>query len=100
VSEPFALKFTKVAREQLDLLRNDGHLEKKHRKVQRTLGRLQIDPSHPGLNSHKYTSMAGPNGEEVWDSYVENKTPSAWRVFWHYGPGSRVITILSITPHP
>jgi hypothetical protein len=72
----------------------------KLRKVQRTLGRLQLGPAYPGLNSHKYSSMAGPNGEEVWDSYVENKAPSPWPIFWHYGPGPGTITILSITPHP
>jgi len=40
---------------------------------------------------------------KVWDSYVENKTPGAWRIFWHYGPDEadqKVITILAITPHP
>lgn len=100
MTEPFELKFTKVAKDQLESLSRDGHNEKKLSKVRRTLGRLQNNPMHPGLNSHKYSSMAGPNGEEVWDSYVENKTPSAWRVFWHYGPGKRVITILTITPHP
>lgn len=100
MTEPFELKFTKVAKDQLESLSRDGHHEKKLSKVRRALGRLQNNPMHPGLNSHKYSSMAGPNGEEVWDSYVENKTPSAWRVFWHYGPGKRVITILTITPHP
>lgn len=97
---PFELRFTKVAEDQLEALRNDGHLEKKLRKVHRALGRLQTNPSHPGLNSHKYSSMAGTNGEEVWDSYVENNTPSAWRIFWHYGAGTGVITVVAITPHP
>jgi hypothetical protein len=100
VSQPFDLQFTDVAADQLELLKRDGHQEKKHRKVQRALGRLQLDPAYPGLHSHKYSSMSGPNGEEVWDSYVENRTPSAWRIFWHYGPDPRTITILSITPHP
>lgn len=97
---PFELRFAKVAQAQLDSLTGDGHLEKKLRKVRRALGRLQRDPSHPGLRSHKYSSMAGTNGEEVWDSYVENNTPSAWRIFWHYGPGAREITVVTITPHP
>jgi hypothetical protein len=100
VSETFALRFTRVAAEQLETLSRDGHSEKKLAKVRRALGRLQTNPSHPGLNSHKYSSMSGTNGEDVWDSYVENNTPSAWRIFWHYGPGNRVITIVTITPHP
>lgn len=52
------------------------------------------------MNSHKYSELKGANNEEVWESYVENDTPSAWRVFWHYGPGQGVITVVAITPHP
>jgi hypothetical protein len=44
--------------------------------------------------------LHGQNGEDVWDSYVENNVPSAWRVFWHYGPGERVITVVLIHPAP
>lgn len=44
--------------------------------------------------------MRGENGEKVWEAYAENKTPSAWRVFWHYGAGGNEITIVAITPHP
>ena len=54
----------------------------------------------PGLNTHKYSSIQGKNGEEVFESYVENKTPGAFRVFWHYGPDRQEITIVAITPHP
>lgn len=61
---------------------------------------LEANPRHPGLNSHKYAELKGANGEDVWESYVENRTPSAWRVFWHYGPGKDTVTIVSITPHP
>ena len=73
----------------------------KHRKVQRTVRLLRdVGPRHPGLNSHKYSSLAGPNGEEVWESYVENKTPGAWRLFWTYGPDADMITLISVGPHP
>jgi len=61
---------------------------------------LETNPRHPGLNSHEYSELVGANGEKVWEVYVENKVPSAWRVFWHYGPGQGVITVLAITPHP
>ena len=56
-------------------------------------------PTYPGLHSHKYRSIHGSAGEDVWDSYVENHTPSAWRIFWHYGPGSGTITIITIGPY-
>jgi hypothetical protein len=44
--------------------------------------------------------MKGAAGQPLWDSYVENHTPSAWRIFWHYGPGDGEITIVTIGPHP
>jgi len=51
-------------------------------------------------HTHKYNAMQGPKGEDVFESYVQNKTPGAYRIFWHYGPGKRNLTILKICPHP
>lgn len=96
---PFRLLFTSTARQNLldlDAPSSAARLT----KVRNALGRLEANPRYPSLNSHKYSSVHGPNGQEVWESYVENRTPSAWRIFWHYGPGADVITIVSITPHP
>lgn len=98
--QPFKLSFTDEAAQVLKDLGGSQEYEKKLRKVNRTLGRIETDPRHPGLNSHKYDSISGAEGEEVWESYVENKTPSAWRVFWHYGPNAGVITIVTLGPHP
>jgi hypothetical protein len=55
--------------------------------------------------------MIGPNGEDVWESYVENKTPAGWRAFWCYGPDElghedpsgrtiKIITVVAIAPNP
>lgn len=96
----FKLKFSREAKSVLGDLEGQRQYEKKLRKVRRTLARIEDNPRHPGLNSHKYSSLSGPNGEEVWDSYVENRTSGAWRIFWHYGPDQGVITILTIGPHP
>lgn len=73
---------------------------KKYQKVLKTLALMETNLRHPSLNTHKYESLAGANGEEVFEAYVENKTPAAFRVFWYYGPTREVITILAITPHP
>lgn len=100
MSVPFVLRFARSAEDALAELSASPQHARKLKKVRNALGRLQVDPRHPGLRSHKYTSLHGHNGEEVWDSYVENNVPSAWRLFWHYGPGDRVITVLLITPHP
>ena len=45
---------------------------------------------------------------KVFEAYVQQNTPPAYKIFWHYGPdetdknGKRIaiITILAITPHP
>ena len=39
-------------------------------------------------------------GVKVWQSYLENRTPAAGRIFWAYGPGKGEITILAVEPHP
>lgn len=73
---------------------------KKYKKVLSTLGKMQTNMRHPSLKTHKYDSLSGLKGEEVFEAYVENRTPGAYRVFWYYGIGKNVITILAITPHP
>lgn len=94
----FRLEFSAEAAENLISLEQSD--PKKHRKVLKTLGLMESNLRHPGLKTHKYSSLAGPNGEEVFEAYVENKTPAAFRVFWYYGTDQGVLTILAITPHP
>lgn len=74
--------------------------QKKFRKVIKTLRLLAEAPKYPGLNSHKREAEKGPQGEDIWESYVENNRPSAWRVFWFYGPDANTITVIAIIPHP
>src|ERR1700735_3350906 len=97
---PFTLLFTRQANSDLDALEKNKALEKRCKAVKKALGYLQANPRHPGLNTHKYSSLEGPNGEEVFEAYAENRTPAAYRIFWHYGPGKDAITIIAITPHP
>lgn len=95
----FRLVFTSEANDVLRDLESP-QCATKLKKVRKTLGLIQQDPSYPGLRLHKYRSFHGRNGEDVWDSYVENNTPGAWRDFWHYGPAEDHITIVTIGPHP
>lgn len=96
----FKLKFTQQAKKDLEELKNNPALDKRYKAVLKTLGLLSRDSRHPGLNSHKYKSEKGPNGEQVFEVYAENKTPAAYRIFWCFGPGPGFITILTITAHP
>jgi hypothetical protein len=94
----FRLLFSLEAKLALDNLQQVD--PKKYQKVLKTLGLMETNLRHPSLNTHKYESLVGANGEEVFEAYVENKTPAAFRVFWHYEPTRDVITIVAITPHP
>ena len=96
----FDLQFTQRAGGDLDALEADPGLAKRLKAVRKALGLLETNPRHPGLNTHKYASIKGPNGEDVFEAYAENNTPAAWRIFWIYGPARNQLTILTITPHP
>ena len=97
---PFTLFYTDEALSVIKDLEGPAYIGKM-KKVKKTLRMLcDVGPSHPALNSHKYQSISGPNGEDVWESYVENQTPGAWRLWWVYGPNSDAITIITIGPHP
>jgi hypothetical protein len=96
----FELLFTDQANADLDSLEANAGLAKRMKAVRKALGMLETNPRHPGLNTHKFSSLKGPGGEEVFEAYAENKTPAAWRIFWHYGPDKKQITILAITQHP
>jgi len=72
------------------------------RQVVKCLDLLPSNPRHPGLQTHEYHSLENPfdKNDKVFEAYVQNRTPGAYRVFWCYGPDKKQITILAITPHP
>jgi hypothetical protein len=97
---PFSLSVTNEARETLRKLGLDPGLAKRLKAVKKTLSQLESNPRHPALQTHKFQSLSGPNGEEVFEAYAEQRTPAAYRVFWYYGPEKGQITVLAISPHP
>lgn len=98
---PFALLYTPTAQHTIEELRSSKATSVKCKKVLKALKFLQeLGPAYPGLNCHKYSSLTGPSGEEVWEVYVENHTPTAWRIWWVYGPDADTITIVAVGPHP
>jgi hypothetical protein len=101
------LRFTDESSKQLKALAADPAKRGLHLQVLKTLGLLELNTRHPGLNTHEYRSLIGANGERVWEAYAQNQTPGAYRVFFHYGPdegsGKKripILTIVAITPHP
>ena len=96
----FSLLFSETAAGQIDKLRRDRGLAKRLKAVRKTLARLETDPRHPGLQSHEFKSLSSLQGMKVFESYAEQDTPAAYRVFWHYGPRKGQVTIIAITSHP
>lgn len=99
-SKSFEIFLSEQAEDDLKVLELDSALSKRFKAVNKALAYLQSNPKHPSLNTHKYTSLSGPNGEEIFEAYAENQTPAAYRIFWYYGPLKQQITVLTITKHP
>lgn len=101
------LVFTTEAAAALKRLQSDPAKTGLCRQLQKVLGFLETNLRHPSLNTHEYASIQGPNGEKVFEAYVQNNTPGAHRVFFHYGPDDNkkqkrqaILTIIAIIPHP
>ena len=97
---PFQLLYTDEAQTVIDAMDAKTYADKRKKVIKALRILHEVGPAHPGLHSHKYQSLHGPNGEDVWESYVENRNPSAWRIWWVDGPGADTLTIVTIGPHP
>ncbi|MBR6020289.1 MAG: hypothetical protein IK055_08765 [Lachnospiraceae bacterium] len=71
-----------------------------YRKIGKAMKLLSGNPKHPGLESHCVNALSNRYGKKVWESYLENNTPAAGRMFWIYGPEQGEITIIGLEPHP
>ncbi len=81
----YELIFTPQADSDLQEIENDPSKKNILKAVRKTLGFMETNLRHPSLNTHEFTSLKGPNGEKVFEAYVQQKTPSAYRIFWYYG---------------
>jgi len=101
------VKFTPTADGHYAELEDSPSKDAMFEQARKALGYLELNPHHPSLNTHEFTSLTGANGEKVFESYAQNNTSGAYRIFWHYGPDETkgkkripVITVIAITPHP
>lgn len=102
------LRFSPTANAQLTQLENDLNLKGVLKQVRKTLAYLEADLRVKSLQTHKYESLSKRYKREIFEAYVQQDAPSAYRVFWHYGDdevdekGKRIpiITVIAITPHP
>ena len=83
---------------------NSGSASKDEMKLYKKMGKamyhISQNPRHTGLETHEITSLSKRYGMKVWQSYLENQTPAAGRIFWVYGPNRGEITIIGLEPHP
>ena len=98
----FELLFTRSAQAELDRLEGSPRKAGLLKQVKKTLGFLQTNPRHPSLQTHVFHSLDHPYHphEKVFEAYVQQHTPAAYRLFWCYGPQKGQITIIAVTPHP
>jgi len=96
----FELHWTAEASKAYNRLKTSTSQSKRYQAVKKTIKFLAMNPRHPGLQTHEYISLKGPNGEKIFEAYAEQSTPAAYRVFWYYGPSKGIITIFAITSHP
>lgn len=94
--------FTTGAHEELERLKDSPRYAGLVKQIKKTLGFLQTNPRHPSLQTHVFHSLEHPYNlrEKVFEAYVQQHTPAAYRLFWCYGPKKSQITVIAITPHP
>ena len=81
-----------------------GNIKKKEEQLYKKWGKalklLSADPGYPSLQTHEIEPLSRRYGMKVWQSYLENKTSGAMRMYWVYGPDQKDITIIGLEPHP
>lgn len=102
------LRFKHRAVEELANLESNPAMSGILKQVRKTLGYLETNLLSKSLQTHKFKSLSKLYKRDIFEAYVQHKTPGAYRVFWHYGSdeldarGNRIpiITIVAITAHP
>ena len=87
-------------RAEVDAGTASADTKRQFKRLQKGLALLSENPRHPGLHSHKVSAMTKRAGFEVWESYLQNNSPGAGRLFWAYGPDKNSITVYAAEPHP
>ena len=98
----FTLVFARAAQDELERLEDSPRDVGLVKQIKKALGFLCTNPRHPSLQTHVFHSLEHPYDprEKVFEAYVQQHTPAAYRLFWCYGLQKDQITIIAITPHP
>ena len=95
----FKLQFSEEAKQKIIELERDKSKKGLLKQLRKVLGFMETNLKHPSLNTHKFSEITCSLGD-VFESYAQNNTPGAYRIFWVYGPGRKELYILDISPHP
>jgi len=73
-------------------------LQEKFKKAKKAVKNMrEVGPHYSAFETHQMNHLKGPGGLTIWNSYVENHTSNAWRMYWVWR-GSTVY-VVSIGPH-
>ena len=75
-----------------------GNIKKKEEQLYKKWGKalklLSADPGYPSLQTHEIEPLSRRYGMKVWQSYLENKTSGAMRMYWVYGQTRKILQLL------
>lgn len=79
--------------------KGSAQLREKFKKAQKAIRMMrEAGPTYPSFCTHQMQHLKGPGDVPIWNSYVENKTPQAWRMYW-VRRDDGAVQIVSIGPH-
>ena len=68
------------------------------KQIKKTIKFLRENPRHPSLHTHKNQKLSNLHKLDIFQVYVQNYTPGAYRIFFTYSAKDE-ITITSIESH-
>ncbi len=92
----FELKITPEAKKQIEKIMKDSSKKGLQKQLKKAFKNLRDNPKYPALKSHPFGDV---DGVKIWTSYVQNNTPQAYRILWHYGDKKLTIVLLNVIPH-
>ncbi len=102
------LRFKPPADERLTYLESSSAHKGILKQVRKILGYLETNLEANSLQTQPHQSLSNRYRIPIFESYAQQDSSGAYRIFWHYGPDEKngkgkrvpVITIVDITPHP
>ncbi len=102
------LRFTPTTADQLKQIESNPGLKGVLKQVRKTLGYLETALRAKSLQTHKHESLSRRYKRDIFEAYVQQNTPAAYRVFWHYGEDKKdekgnnipFVTVIGIMSHP